>query len=87
VAGPTDADTAKLLDVDVDQLAWTSSLVALSGLEAKAPELAHPDPEQDPRDGRQRHPEHLGDLRSGETQPPERRDRLHALLVGAMRDR
>jgi hypothetical protein len=77
-------DTAELLDVDVDQLAGTGALVALRGLKAKAPELAHPDARQDRRHRRQRHVQHLGDLRAGHPQPAQRGDRLHAALIGAI---
>src|SRR5712691_6151992 len=71
----------------MDQLAWPLALVASCGLEAKTAEPAHPDPGEDPRDGRERHPQGLGDLRTREAQPPQGGDRLHALLAGAMRDR
>jgi hypothetical protein len=40
-----------------------------------------------PETGRQRHPQRLGDLRTGEPQPPQTSDRLDPLLAGAMRDR
>src|SRR5438309_983144 len=80
-------DAPELLDVDMDQLARSLALVALSGLKTKAPELAHPDPREDPRDRRQRHPERLGDLGTREAQPPQRRDRLHPLLLRAVGDR
>jgi hypothetical protein len=79
-------DPAELLDVDVDQLARARALVALGRLEPQAPELAHPDPRQHPRDRRERHPEHLGDLGAREAQTPQRRDRLQTPLVGAVRD-
>jgi hypothetical protein len=70
-AGPGAAvDPPEFLDVDVDQLARTSSLIALGWLRADAAELAHPDPGEDPRHGRGRHTEHLGDLWAGEPQPP-----------------
>ena len=80
-------DPAELLDVDVDQLAGPLALVALGGLEAEPAELAHPDPRQDARDRRERHLEHLGDLRAGEPQPAQRGDRLDPPLVGAVGDR
>jgi hypothetical protein len=57
-------DAAELLDVDVDQLAGDRAFVAVGGLEPEAAELAHPDPDQDPRDRRQRPVEDLGDLGS-----------------------
>ena len=80
-------DLAQLLDVDVDQLTRPLSLVANSGLEAEASELAHADPREDPRDRGERHPERLGDLRACEAQPTQGGDRLYALLIGAVRDR
>ena len=45
-------EVEKLFDVDVDQLARACALIALRGLVALTPELAHPDPLQDSRDGR-----------------------------------
>ena len=48
-------DASELLDVDVDQLTGTSSLIALRGFQPEPAELAHPDPGQDPRHGRERH--------------------------------
>src|ERR1700740_1716740 len=80
-------DASQLLDVDVDQLAGALALVAPGGLETQASELAHPDPGKDSRDRGERHPEDLGDLRAREAQPPQRRDRLDSLLLGAVRDR
>jgi hypothetical protein len=79
-------DATELLDVDVDQFAGASSLVALRRLQAEPAELPHPDAGQDPRHGRQRHLERLSDLRPGHPQPPQRRDHLNPLLVGAVRD-
>jgi hypothetical protein len=63
-------DPAELLDVDVDQLAGPVALVALWRLDPDPAELAHPDPGEDARDGRERHPERLCDLRAREAQPP-----------------
>src|ERR1700740_2555498 len=80
-------DASQLLDVDVDQLAGALALVAPCGLEPQSSELAHPDPGKDSRDRGERHPEDLGDLRAREAQPPQRRDRLDSLLLGAVRDR
>src|SRR5438874_1058249 len=80
-------DPSQLLDVDMDQLAWSLSLVSLSRLETQPSELAHPQPGEDSRHGRERHCQHLGDLGTGEPQPPERHDRLHPPLRGSMRDR
>jgi hypothetical protein len=80
-------DASELLDVDVDELAGSSALVALRGLQAEPAELAHPDPRQDARDRRERHPEQFGDLGAGEAQPAQRGDRLDAVLAGACRDR
>jgi len=45
-------EVEKLFDVDVDQLTWLLALVAVGGLHPEPPELAHPDPLQDSRDGR-----------------------------------
>src|SRR3954471_21777286 len=79
-------DAPELLDVNVDQFAGPLALIALSGLETQASELAHPDPREDPRHRRQRHLEQLGELRPGEAQPPQRGDRLNPTLVGAIGD-
>src|SRR3954447_19542918 len=79
-------DPAEFLDVDVDQLARPLAFIALGLLEPETSELAHPDPGQDPRHRRQRHPERVGDLRASEPQPPERGDRLDPPLAGAVRD-
>jgi hypothetical protein len=79
-------DAPELLDVDVDQLAGPLALVALRGLAPQPAELAHPDPGQDARHRRQRSIEDLGDFRSGEPQPSQRRDRFDSPLVGAIGD-
>src|SRR5437764_14184439 len=75
LAGAT-LDASELLDVDVDQFAGDGTFVALGGLEAQASQAAHPDPGQDPRDGRQRPVQQLGDLGSSEAHPAQRGDRL-----------
>src|SRR4051794_7731203 len=82
----TALDPPELLDVDMDELAWALALVALGGLEAEAAQLAHPDPRQDPGNGRRRHLQDLGDLGAGHPQPPERCDHLDPALVGAIVD-
>ncbi len=79
-------DAAELLDVDVDQLPGSSSLVALGGLQAQPTQPTQPDPGQDPRHGRERHIEALGDLGAGQTQPAQRRDDLDSVLLGAVGD-
>jgi hypothetical protein len=84
VAG--DDNPPQLLDVDVEQLARTLALVAQCRLKPQAAELAEPDPRQDPRHRRLRHPEQLGDLSAGEAQPPQRGDRLDAQLGRAVVD-
>jgi hypothetical protein len=85
LAGAT-LDPAELLDVDVDELARAHALVALGRLEPEAAEPAHPDPRQDPGDGRLSHPQHLGDLGAGHAQAPERCDHLDPPLIGAVVD-
>jgi hypothetical protein len=63
-AVPGPADPAELLDVDVDELARPRLLVPVRRLERlQPPQLAEPDSGQDPRHGRERHPQRLGDLR------------------------
>jgi hypothetical protein len=78
-------DASELLDVDVDQLARPLSLIALRGLQPEPSQLAHPDPGQDPRHGRDSHPEQLGDLGAGQAHATQRGDRLDPPLVGAVR--
>src|SRR3954453_5808108 len=73
-----------LFDIDGDELAGVLALVALGRFPAEPSQLAHPDPRQDARDRRERHPEQLGDLATGEPEPPERRDRLDPSLLGAV---
>jgi hypothetical protein len=70
----------------VDQFAWPLALITVGGLEPESPELAHPDPREDPRDRRQRPIEQLGDLRASEPQPAQRGDHLDGLLGGAIGD-
>ena len=61
VAGP--ADPAELLDVDVDELAGPGPLVAVGRLVRLQPrQLSEPVPGQYGADGRERHPQRLGDL-------------------------
>src|SRR5688572_8708788 len=76
----------ELLDVDVDELARTLALVALGRLEPESAEAAHPDPGQDSRDGRLRHPQHLSDLGTGHAQTPQAGDHLDPVLVSAVVD-
>ena len=80
------ADAAELLDVDVDQLAGPLALVADRLLEPDSPQPADPEPRQDPGDGRERHLQRLGDLRSGHPQPAQLDDDGNPLLLGAVRD-
>jgi len=77
-------DAAELLDVDVDELARPLALIAHSGLQAQPPELAQPDPRQDPRDRRQRPTEQLGDLRASAPDPAQSGDDRDRALVGAI---
>src|SRR6266849_7855764 len=86
VARPS--DPAELLDIDVDELASTLFLVAVRRLEwLQPPELAQPDPGQDPRDRRGRHSQRLGDLVTGQPQPAQRRDHSDTRLACAQRYR
>src|ERR1019366_2289161 len=79
-------DPPQPLDVDMDQLTRPLTLIALSWLKPETSELAHSDPRQDSRHGRQRHVEDPGELRTGEPQPAQGRDRLDPLLTGPVRD-
>src|ERR1700687_3170218 len=47
----TSRDADQLLDVALNQLSRALALIADRRLQAQAPELAHPDPREDPRDG------------------------------------
>src|SRR5439155_23336489 len=78
-------DSAELLDVNVDELARPRALVADGLLEPEPAELAHPDPGQDPRHRRERHPERLRDLGRREAEPAELRDRLDPIRRSAVR--
>jgi len=84
----TALDAAELLDVDVDQLAGTPTLIAVGRLGRLQPrELAQPDAQQHRRDRRQRHPQTERDLRPSHPQPAQQHDRLDELVGSAMRDR
>src|SRR6185312_10365773 len=88
-AGPlarTALDASELLHVDVQELAGALALVALGRLETQPAQATHPDPREDPRHGRLRHPQHLGDLSAGHAQPPQRSDHLHPILGSAIVD-
>src|SRR5579862_3745335 len=79
VAGPT--DPAKLLDVDVQELARSFPLIAVCWLGRFEPrQLPEPDPGQHRRHCRERHLKRLGDLGGRHPQTPQRRDQLNALL-------
>src|SRR5271155_4577639 len=80
---PGAVDLSELLNVDVDQLTRRRAFIADRRLKAQSPELAHPDPRQDPRDGRERHIQALGDLRAGHPQTPQRSNDLDTLLSDA----
>jgi hypothetical protein len=62
-------DAAELLDVDVDELARPRALIADRLLEPEPPQPTEPEPGQNPGDGRDCHPERLGDLGGGEAEP------------------
>jgi hypothetical protein len=84
VAGP--ADAAELLHVDVDELAGTLLLIAVRRLERlQPPQLAEPDPGQDPRDSRGRHRQRLCDLGADHPQAPQCRDHSDPSLVCSKR--
>jgi len=74
------ADPAQLLDVDVDQLAWSGALVSTSGLQADPPETTQTRTSEDARHRGLGHPERLGDLRTGEAQSPQGADCTDTLL-------
>ena len=69
-------DAPELFDVDVDQLTRRGSLVAIDRLRRLKPRpLAQALAPQHRRDGRERHPELLRDLRPGQTQLTQVADR------------
>jgi len=79
-------DPAELFDVDVDELAGSRALIPDRLLEAEPAKSAHPQPLQDPGNGRERHPQRLGDLGGGESQPTQLDNRLDAVSAGAVGD-
>ena len=88
VAGAAVGDAAELLDVDMQQLAGLTALVAIRWLGRLEPrELAQPDPQQDRRDGRERHRQAERDLRARHPQPAQPHDDLNELVRRAVRDR
>jgi hypothetical protein len=83
---PHDEDERPRRDVDVQQLAGPALLVAIGRLRWPEPgEPAEPDPGEDPRHRRERHPQRQRDLLAAEAQPPEAGDRLQPLLGRAVR--
>jgi hypothetical protein len=80
-AMPRAADAAEFLDVDVNELARPSTLIAIRRLwRLKPRKLAQPDPRQHRRNRRGRHLEHHRDLPAGHAQATQRRD--HQLALG-----
>ena len=77
-------DPPELLDIDMDQLAWSRALIPLRRLQTKPSQLAQPDPLQDPRDRGDRDVEQISELWGGEPHPPQRRQQLHHWLIGAV---
>ena len=78
---PTPSKARQLLDVEVQQLARPRALVAVRRLDRLEPRaLAQPIRFEHRRDGRERHPQDLGDLGRGHPQPrtarSPQRDRL-----------
>ena len=74
-------DPGQLLDVDMQQLARASTLVAVRWLRTlERRELAQTDAGEDRRHSRARHRQHLGDLRPAHPQPTQGGDRLDPIL-------
>src|SRR5262249_26368296 len=73
-------DPAEPLDVDVGEFARARALVANRLLEPELAEPAQSASGEDPRHRRDRHAEQLGDLGTGEAQPPHRDDQPDPLL-------
>src|SRR5207244_5277445 len=84
VTGALGVDPAELLDVDVDELTGTGSLISDCRLQAQAHEPTQPAAGEDPRNGGLGHPEDLGQLGTGEAQAPQGADRLEPVLGGAV---
>src|SRR5206468_180465 len=83
---PSGRNRIGLFHVDVDELARPLLLVAVRRLERlQPPELAQPDPGQDPRHRRGRHSQRLGDLRATHPQPAQRSDRRDTRLTRPQR--
>jgi hypothetical protein len=70
----------------MDQFTGALSLITVRRLDPEPTELAHPDPREDSRNGRERPVKQLGDLGTREPETPQRRDHLNRLLAGAVRD-
>jgi DNA invertase Pin-like site-specific DNA recombinase len=82
-----DQAIAQLLLETVTPLALEVALTVQAELEARAEEADQLRRSHVERaHGRERHVEALGDLRAGEPHPPQRRDRLDALLTSPVRD-
>jgi hypothetical protein len=81
-------DPPELFDVDVQQLAGMSALIAVGRLgRLKPAELAQADAPQHGRDRRQRHVQTPGNLGPGHPHTPQGSEHLDAILTGAMRHR
>jgi hypothetical protein len=81
MAGSVGRDLAQPLDVNMHELAGMAPLVAVGWLErVEAGALAEADPLQPQRHGRERQPQHLGDLGRGHPHAPQALDRLDTLL-------
>ena len=82
----TALDPAKPLDVDMHELAGTPPLVADGLLEPDPAEPPHTLACEDRGDGRERHPDRVGDLRGAEAQATKSHDHLDPLPRGAVGD-
>src|SRR5205823_9640106 len=77
---PISADPAQFLDIDMDELSWPWTLVAVGRLVRLQPrQPPEPVSRQDGADGRERHPERLGDLGAGEARSEEHTSELQSL--------
>src|SRR6266540_133106 len=87
-AVPGARDPSQPLRVEVDELTGALAFVAVRRLRRyQARALTESDPPQHRRDGRERHPEHLGDLGRGHEQFAQLRDRVDPIGRRAVRNR
>src|SRR5665213_3425077 len=87
----TAAEIAETLGMPLSTVSGILTRIGLGKLwrlePLEPPELAQPNPGQDPRHRRERHPQRLGDLRSGHPQPAQSGDHSDPRLACPQRHR